>query len=178
MSFKDLMLKRESCRSYDPERIPEKEQLLRIIDTAMLSPSACNSQPWKFYVVNSRELAPKLGECFGGMGLNRHAMECPAFIIICEETSRLSRRVSERYARQHFAQMDIGIVTHALCLAAVEEGLSTCIMGWMNEEKIKELLNIGEDLKIRLALSVGYAASHEIRIKNRKNIEETVVYID
>ncbi len=177
MELKEMMLKRESCRNYDPDRRPCREQLEEIIDVARLSPSACNSQPWRFYVVNNEEISPKLAECMQGMGMNKFTSDCPAFIVVCEEAAKLSRRVSERYARQYFAQIDIGIVTHALCLAATEKGLSTCILGWMNEESIKELLSIGEDSKVRVVLSVGYAATADIREKNRKNTEEIMEYI-
>lgn len=177
MSLKEIMTARESCRNYIADKRPNKEQLERIIDIARLSPSACNSQPWKFYVVNNHDISAKLAEQLQGMGLNKHAATCPAFIVVCEEEAKLSRRVLERYARQHFVQIDIGIVTHAICLAAVEEGLSTCIMGWMNEEAIKELLGIGEEATIRLVLSVGYSADDAVRQKNRKELTEIMEYI-
>ena len=46
MNFKKLALCRESCRDYD-NRPVSHELLHDIMKTACLSPSACNSQPWK-----------------------------------------------------------------------------------------------------------------------------------
>ena len=53
--FFQLVEQRESCRNYDPQKRPTKEQLVRCIQVAQLSPSACNSQPWSFLVINSPE---------------------------------------------------------------------------------------------------------------------------
>lgn len=55
--FFQLVEQRESCRNYDPQKRPTKEQLVRCIQAAQLSPSACNSQPWSFLVINSPEKA-------------------------------------------------------------------------------------------------------------------------
>ncbi|MCK4979246.1 MAG: nitroreductase family protein, partial [Candidatus Delongbacteria bacterium] len=45
MNFLELAKKRSSVRSYI-EKPVEKEKILRCIEAASLSPSACNSQPW------------------------------------------------------------------------------------------------------------------------------------
>ena len=51
--FFDLIARRESCRNYDPNKKVETEKLVKCIEAARLAPSACNSQPWSFVVVNS-----------------------------------------------------------------------------------------------------------------------------
>ena len=48
----ELVSSRESCRNYNPDRRPTREQLVKCIQTAQLAPSACNSQPWSYIVVN------------------------------------------------------------------------------------------------------------------------------
>ena len=57
--FNELILKRESCRNYNGEPV-STDLLLECVDAARLSPSACNSQPWKYYIVNGGENAEKI----------------------------------------------------------------------------------------------------------------------
>lgn len=58
MNFNELILKRESCRNYNGEPI-STDMILKCVDAARLAPSACNSQPWKYYIVNDEENAQK-----------------------------------------------------------------------------------------------------------------------
>lgn len=52
MDFIELCKQRESCRSYTDEQVSD-EALRTIVEAGRLAPSACNSQPWKFYVVTA-----------------------------------------------------------------------------------------------------------------------------
>ena len=54
----ELVSSRESCRNYNPDRRPTREQLVKCIQTAQVAPSACNSQPWSYIVVNDPEKSP------------------------------------------------------------------------------------------------------------------------
>ena len=130
--FFELIAKRESCRNYSEKEV-EREKLERCIEAARLAPSACNSQPWSFTVVNSPELAPQVPSCLQEMGMNKFTDKCPAFIIIAEEKATLSARLGGKVKDQKYAPIDIGLATAQLCLAATQQGLSTCIMGWFNE---------------------------------------------
>ena len=170
-SFFELISKRQSCRSYSGQKV-EREKLEKCIDAARLAPSACNSQPWSFTAVSSDELAPKVAKCLQEMGMNKFTDACPAFIIITEETATLSARLGGKVKNQEYAPIDIGLATAQLCLAATEQGLSTCIIGWFNESALKDLLGIPKAKRIRLVIAVGYAAEEELRQKNRKKLED------
>ena len=69
---------------------------------------------------------------------------------------------------QKFAQIDTGIVTAMLTLAAADNGVASCIMGCFDEAGTKQLLSIPEDAKVRLIIALGYANAKEPRKKNRK----------
>lgn len=77
-----------------------------------------------------------------------------------------------RLKNQEFSQIDIGIACSYICLQASELGLATCMIGYFNETKIKEVLKISEKSRIRLVISIGYDAQTEIRLIKRKNINE------
>ena len=61
MNFFDLVNKRESVRGYLDKEV-EKEKIIKIIEAARVAPSACNAQPWKFVVVNDKNLVRKIAE--------------------------------------------------------------------------------------------------------------------
>jgi len=61
MDFLELAKSRYSCRSYD-DRSVEREKLLSCIDAGRISPSACNSQPWTFILVDDPKTVQELSE--------------------------------------------------------------------------------------------------------------------
>jgi len=177
MDFFELIARRESCRSYDPNRPVEPEKLRRMVEAAHIAPSACNSQPWKFLVVTDPEKKAQAVKCLQSLGMNRFASDAPAVIFIVEQPTMLSSKVVQRFKNQDFAQMDIGIATAHLALAATQQGLSTCIIGWLSQEKLKNLFGLSENEHVRLALTVGYAANDTLREKNRKPLDDIAEYI-
>lgn len=58
----DLIKQRESCRNYLDKQV-EKEKLIACIEACRIAPSSCNGQPWKFIVVNNKELSIKVAKC-------------------------------------------------------------------------------------------------------------------
>lgn len=86
MDFFELIKQRESCRSYADKQV-EKEKLVACIEAARIAPSANNSQPWHFTVINSPELSPKVAKLTQAMGMNRFTDRAPAFIVISEDRS-------------------------------------------------------------------------------------------
>ncbi len=175
--FMKLVDARQSCRSYDPSLRPTREQLERCIEAARLAPSACNSQPWHFTVVNDPAIASAVAEATQLYGLNKFTANCPAFIVICEQPARLLARVANVVTQQHYAPMDIGIATAHLCYAAAAQGLSTCIMGCFNEDRLRELLPLPEKGRVKLVLAIGTAAEDPHREKKRKPMEEICTYV-
>ena len=80
--------------------------------------------------------------------------------------------------QQDYRSVDLGIATEHLCLAATQQNLGTCILGWFNEKELKKLLNINKLKRIRLVVAIGYSESDVVRKKIRKNIDEIVTFIE
>ncbi|MBC2435317.1 putative NAD(P)H nitroreductase [Clostridium saccharobutylicum] len=174
--FLNLINKRQSCRKYLDKHV-EKEKLIKCIEAARLAPSACNSQPWHFVVVNNKELSPKVAMCLQDKVMNKFTTECPAFIIVVEEGGNLTSRTGGLIKQQDYRSVDIGIAAEHICLAATEQNLGTCILGWFDEKKLKKLLNISKLKRIRLAIAIGYAADDNLRRKIRKDINEIATFL-
>ena len=174
--FTELLTRRESCRSYSDRPI-EMEKLHVCLEAARLAPSACNSQPYAFTIVQSPDKVAAVAKCAQGGGMNKFAASCPCFAVINEEVPGLTARFGARMKKQDYTSIDIGIAAIQFCLAATEQGLSTCILGWFDEEPLKEILGIAKEKRVRLILCIGYAGTDAIRAKSRKTIEEIARFV-
>ena len=174
----ELVRRRESCRNFDPNRMVEKEKLTRCAEAAWLAPSACNGQPWRYLIVTNPELAEKLRPLMMELGQNKFLQKCPAFAVVLEENTVLKVSLSQKFKDQDFAPIDVGLSVSQFCYAATEQGLSTCIIGWHNENKIRELFGLPKTARVRLVLAIGYAASDKLREKTRKPIEDVIRYYE
>ena len=174
--FDFAVTNRQSCRSFSDKPV-DKELLLKLINNTRMAPSACNSQPWRFIVVQG-EKARLVKDAVQLDGRNKFTEDCPAFTIVVEQKATLAKGVAIRFDQQKFAQIDIGIATAFYTLTATNLGLSTCILGWFDEEKINKDFNISPDEKVRLVLATGYAAdNYELRNKVRKSVDEAADFI-
>ena len=171
MKFLDLVKTRQSVRGYLSKEVG-REKIERCLEAARLAPSANNSQPWSFIVIND----PKLKEAVARktfdsvISFNRFSLQAPVLILIISERPSFFSRIGSAIKDKQFSLIDIGITAEHLCLQAAEEGLGTCILGWFNEKGVKKLLNISPSKRVELIITVGYPESTEIRPKKRKPI--------
>lgn len=177
MDFLELVNKRQSTRKYDSSRNVEPEKISRIIEAARLAPSACNSQPWHFIVVNEPELKNKVADAASArlLGMNHFTKQAPVHIVVVEEKVNLSSNIGGIIKNKEFALLDLGIAAAHITLAAESEGLGSCILGWFNETKIKKLLNIPDSKRVILDIIIGYPAE-TTRNKKRKTTNEILSY--
>lgn len=174
MDFFELIEKRQSCRGYETKEV-EQEKLDAILKAAQLSPSACNGQPYHFTVCRG-EKAKQVAKATQGMGMNKFASQAPVLIVISEEPYVKSAAVGAKVKHNDYRSLDIGIATAYLTAAATEVGLSTCILGWLDDEKLREIC--GLKYPVRLVITLGYPKNDTIRQKKRKDLEELVSYCE
>jgi nitroreductase len=160
MSFAELADHRHSCRAYLKQAV-ERDKIIACLEAARLAPSACNSQPWRFVAVDDPEQTRLIAGCVQSevLGLNRFAGQVPVFVVVVEEPARLTEKLGSVVKNQTYASMDIGLATANFCLAATDQGLGTCIIGWFAESRIRRLLNIPQKRRIRLVIALGYPAA-------------------
>jgi nitroreductase len=173
----DLIRHRQSQRTYTGQPV-EKEKLLRCIEAARLAPSANNSQPWKFIIIEDAGLKNEVAglTTTGVIPMNHFTKQAPLLVAVVREKTNLTTAVGRILKDKNYPLIDIGITTAHFCLQATAEGLSTCIIGWFDEKKIKALLNIPKTLRLELIILVGYPPTNEIRKKKRKEISAILSY--
>lgn len=177
MNFLELVKIRQSDREYDISRPVEQEKLDYIFETVRLAPSACNAQPWKFIVVTDPELREQTAAAIADktLGMNHFTFQAPVLIIVVEEDSNFTSKLGGFVKQKHFPDTDLGIATAHLTLAAAELGLGSCILGWFDEKKIRQLLDIPNSKRPMLAITLGYSTQTN-REKKRKDNKEIVSY--
>ena len=128
MDYKKMTETRQSCRAFDPVRTPDRAVLTQVLEAARLAPSACNSQPYHFYVAVDGT-ARAVGAATQSLGMNKFAGDCPAFIVVAEQPYNRSAAVGAKLKDQDYRAADIGLAVSQLVYRAHELGLSTCILG-------------------------------------------------
>ena len=167
MDFYELAKTRQSCRSYDPSREVEDEKLERILEIARLSPSACNGQPYHVTVCKGKT-AKKVAEATQSMGMNKFASDAPIMLVISEKPYVATAALGARVKKNDYRSIDIGILSAYITAAATEDGLDTCILGWLDDDKIRGICEL--EGAVRLVITLGYAKEgYPLREKKRKN---------
>ena len=176
MNFMEIAQKRQSCRRYDPSRPVEKEKIESILKAAQLAPSACNGQPYHFTVCRG-EAAQKVANATKGPSLNYFADQAPVMIVISEENYVASAALGAKLKRNDYRSIDIGIAAAYLTAEACVQGLGTCILGWFDDAKIREICHL--EHPVRLVICVGYPSSDDkLRTKKRKEMHTLVTEVE
>jgi nitroreductase len=151
--FKILCMKRRSVRWYEKKTIPDK-LINQAIEVASLAPSACNRQPFEFYVVNDVEKAPEVAALAGGTA--GFAQNIPCVVVIVGD---LSSYPMER--DRHIIYIDASLASMQLMLSLETLGLSSCSLNWPDldvpEQKMTKLLKLPVHKRPIMLLSIGYA---------------------
>ena len=174
MNFMEIAQTRQSCRAYDESRPVEDEKLQAILEAAQLSPSACNGQPYHFTVCRG-ETAKEVAKATMGLGMNKFSVQAPVLIVVSEMPYVKSAAMGAKVKKNDYRSIDIGIATAYLTAEAAAQGLSTCILGWLDSDKICKLC--GLEYPARLVITLGYAKEEDkLRPKKRKDLSELVSY--
>lgn len=167
MDFLELVELRQSCRSYDLTREVEPEKINYILECARLAPSACNSQPWHLIVVTDKDKRIAVAQALTSLGMNAWASQATAFIVIVQEAPNFTARLGGWIKNKHFPLIDCGIVNEHITLAATQQGLGSCILGWFDEKQLKKILSIPRNKRVLTVVSLGYGTdTHREHIRH------------
>jgi nitroreductase len=157
MALLDLIRQRKSVRDFLDKPV-EREKIMMCLEAARLAPSESNSQPWRFIVVDDKELKNRLCDAaFGGLYfINTFCKTAPVIVAVISEKSKFIARVGGMFRGIKYYLIDIGITCEHFVLEAEELGLGTCWIGWFNERAVKSVLNIPQNKKIDILIALGY----------------------
>ena len=174
MDFTKLVKHRASIRKYVSKPVP-RELIDRCLEAARLAPSASNSQPWYFIVVDDEakknEIVKK--SMSGIYSPNKFVGTAPVIIVAITEHSSYLARLGGKLRNVKYNLIDIGIACEHLVLQAAELGLGTCWLGWFDEKALKKVLDLPKATQVDVIVCMGYPdETVPPRKKTRRALEE------
>ncbi len=170
--LEQLYTKRQSCREFSDTVVPE-EVIGEICRVALLAPSAMNAQPWKLVAVMG-EKKDELVKALQRLGMNKFASKASAAVCVVASKGNFFTQVGSVFKENEFVRNDLGILTAHLVLAAEAAGVGSCILGWRDEEKLRNLLGLGKEAVVPEVVVLGYPAEgYPVREKKRKPLKDT-----
>ncbi len=155
--FLELVAARRSVRRYKPDPV-EREKLELCLEAARLAPSACNAQPCRFVIIDEPGLKERFCEtAFGGLySATRFAAAAPAIVAVVSDKGNLTAWLGNQVQNTNFRLIDVGIAAEHFVLAAADQGLGTCWIGWFNQRAAAKALGLPGGRKIQVLIAVGY----------------------
>ena len=175
--FLDLVRRRQSTRRYLPRPV-EREKIAACLEAARLAPSASNTQPWRFVIVDDPQLRALLSrQARGPLGsFNTFVPQAPVIVAVATAGGRPRARIGGLLKNRDYRLIDIGIASAQFCLQATELGLGTCMLGWFDERGVRRTLGIPPGQRVHLLITVGYPADPLPRPKKRKGLQQIHAY--
>lgn len=199
-SVQQCIKQRHSVRTFTPTPLTEAE-ILELLEAARQAPSSLNSQPWRFAVITdqatrdwiaTREVsrkqswlaaAPAIIACCADLeGYVRDTQASAFFIkdnklVDAEPMAGIEAYVAREESASQAARfgagaMNVGIAVAFMMLRATEMGLGTCWVGMFDEQRIKERLGLGPEMRVVCLLAVGHPAEDQVPPRNRKPLAE------
>ena len=152
---------RVSIRKYEDKAV-EKEKIIQILKAGMQAPSACNQQPWEFYVVTDKEKIQELSKATPYSGC---AAEAPVVIVPVYHTKGL--------VVQDMAQIDMAIAQENIWLETDALGLGGV---WIGMNLVNKILNLPKNLEVFSLFALGYPA--EIREQQNRFDETRIHFVE
>lgn len=169
MAFLDIVKHRRSIRQFLDKAV-ERDKIMMCLEAARLAPSAVNSQPWKFIVVDDPQLKKKLCDvAFSGVySINAFAKKAPVIVVVVSERANYLAQVGGLLRDTRYYLIDVGIATEHFVLQAEELGLGTCWMGWFDEQAVRKVLSIPKDKKIYIVVALGYSEQKNLKLEHNR----------
>lgn len=170
MSLMDIIKTRKSVRSYSDVKELATADLNKILEAARLAPSAKNLQEWKYVVVRDKGIIEQLVPACKDQ---KFISGASAIVVACSDQTDYVMTCG-----QNAYTVDLAISLEHMVLMAAELGIGSCWIGAFYENRVKELLNIPNKVRVVSLLTLGYPA-HDLKTivtTTRKNIEEIVCY--
>src|SRR5512145_125943 len=135
MEFAQLIIKRESIRDYDPQKPVSGGTLERILDAGRLAPSACNNQPWQFWIIESPEMLEKVRACYHKQWFK----DAPHILVIVGDVDLAWNRSFDHY---NSIETDLAICMTHIILAAENEGVGTCYIANFDPALLRDAIGL------------------------------------
>lgn len=151
MELFEVIHKRRSIRKFKPEPVARSD-LKRILEAGRLAPSGGNRQPWYFIVVRDLEIKKALSK----VANNQKFIADADTVVVALGEPRTPTKLPYKFSSTRIPhRQDPMIAIEHMVLAATALGYGTCWIGAFNEDEVKRLLKIPENLVVIALLPIG-----------------------
>lgn len=159
MELEHVITQRRSIRKYADKPV-EREKINACLEAARLAPSACNSQPWHYIVIDDPQVKQAFAQqAFSGVyAMTKWAAQAPVLVAVVSDRGNFTSRIGNFFRRTEFYLVDQGISGEHFVLRAQDLGLGTCWIGWLDADKAARFFHLPKGKKIEHLLAVGYPA--------------------
>ena len=166
MQTKDCIEKRRSIRGYNNESI-SREDVLNLLEYAILAPSGMNRQPWKFHIESDKNNIEKIASYSSSQRDWIKSSQHLLFVFLDKGSSYNEER----------DLMSIGAAIENFLLAACDENIGTCWLGGVlsSTEEILDLVGIKDDsLSLKAIITLG-KFEDKGAVSNRKPMSDVLI---
>jgi nitroreductase len=167
-AFLNLCRARRSVRRF-ADRPVERDRIELCLEAARRAPSADNLQPWRFLVYDDTEKKSKLAEAVftGVYAASRKFADAPVLVALLIKENLLVNQAAGAIQGTQWQLVDAGIAGEHFVLAAAEQGLGTCWIGWYDGRALLKHLGLrGRGYRPICLIALGYPAE-DISLKDR-----------
>ncbi len=176
MNTLDAIYARRAVKHYDPDHVMPEEDVTKLFEAAIQSPTSFNIQHWRFVLVRDRELRGRIR----AVGNDQAQMTDASILIVMTADVMAWKKEPQRYWRdappavskamcdrigpfhegrdwiqRDEAMRSMGIAAQTIMLAAKAMGYDSCPMIGFDQDKVAELINLPEDHVIGMMIAVG-----------------------
>ncbi len=174
MEVLDAIRTRRSVRKYKPLPVKD-EDLETVLEAACWAPSWINTQCWRFVVVRGAELRARLAETTPTRA-SQAIREAPLVIVACAELGSSGYKKGEVVTEKgDWYMFDVALAMQNLVLAAYALGLGTVHVGYIDHQKVADLLGLPKGIVAVEMTPLGYP-DEEPQVPRRKEPAEVVFY--
>jgi len=159
--FLKLCRKRKSVRRF-ADRPVEREKIELCLEAARRAPSADNVQPWRFLVYDDPQKKAELVDAVfrGAYAFSKRVTAAPVLVCLLIKENVLVNKVAGAVQGTQLQLVDAGIGGEHFVLAAADQGLGTCWIGWYDGRALLKHLGLsGRGYKPAALIALGYPAA-------------------
>lgn len=173
-SFEDFARSRHSVRAYSDKNIPE-ETIKAVVDLTRTTPTACNRQPNKTYVVGDKVMIKQIATLQGGgRGFAENANKL--FIVTAAVEPFGFNEGLEVYKAGGMYVMNLLYALHAYRIGA-------CPLMWnglrKQDKQLREWLNIPDNEEVIMVIAAGFPTDEFTYVTSVRNpLDESLVFVN
>ncbi len=152
----DAILSRRSIRRFQQKPI-NLDLLKKLVNAGRLAPSGANLQPLEYAIVTDKNLCSKVFETIGWAGYIK-----PKWTPAGDKRPVAYIVVLVRDSISRWFERDVGFASENIVLAAEAEGIGSCVLCKIDKDRIQEILQVPDDLKVDSVIALGYKAERSV----------------